>query len=83
MKTRVMTLAWEIKTINTKEFYGMITKKTTKLTWSECLRLAWKLIKSWSGKVGEIVRQEIEIFRENGAGNLRHTRNFGMRYTIK
>ncbi len=79
VRVKVMYIAHHIRKINRRAWFN---SRQLRFTFSECLRLAWKLIKDWSGEAGEIVRESIEIMRPNGAGCLRSKGMCGLRYTI-
>jgi hypothetical protein len=78
--SKVMKTAWSIKADNTQA--NAMNWEIKKLTWSECLKLAWSLIKKWSGVAGDILRAGVEIFRANGAGVMRSKGILNIRKTI-
>lgn len=75
-----MSLAWEIKRRNKQDFFGKWTVKSKLLTFSECLRLAWGLIKESLKGVTEAVSYHIDILRTNSVGALRSEGKHGYTY---
>lgn len=82
-KSRVMTLAWEIKRRNKKDFFGRLKAGDQLFTFSECLRLAWGLIKESLKGVEEAVSYQIDISRPNSVGTLRSVGFKGYTYRIE
>ena len=78
-----MTLAWEIKRRNKKDFFGRLKAGDQLFTFSECLRLAWGLIKESLKGVEEAVSYHIDISRPNSVGTLRSVGFKGYTYRIE
>jgi len=76
--SKVMTTAHRVKKLNAKAWLN----GAKRYTWSECLRLAWKLVQSCSCAVGETARAMIEIVRPNRVGFMRAAGSVGMRFTF-
>ena len=75
-----MTTAHQIKADNTQA--NAMNFKITLMNWSECLKMAWSIVKGWSGIIGEVVRGSIEIFRTNGGGFLKSKGILKIRKTL-
>ena len=73
-----MATAHKVKMFNGKAWLN----GGKRYTWSECLRLAWKLVQSCSCAVGETAHAMIEITRPNGIGFMRSAGSVGMRFTF-
>ena len=76
--SQVMTIAHKVRKINSKNWLN----GAKKFTWSECLRLAWKLVQKFETATTDTVSAMIEIMRPNRVGKMRPAGSVGMRWTF-